>query len=142
MAYCTYTDVQSEFKNLVLGSTHALTSTEVTEFIEQASNYIDARIGLKYETPVTATAAISVLKMIAIWMVKKRILRILAVKGATKPEEQEGSTDLNPEQMLSDILSDKLLLVGADLATTGSGVRSYTYDNDIDPVFEKGTDQW
>ena len=65
MAYCTYTDVQSEFLKLDLSGNTKVTEAEVTEFIVQADYYIDSKLGNKYIVPARSNWRIMLLSCIS-----------------------------------------------------------------------------
>ena len=93
MAYSTNSDIQSEFKNLAYSSS-GITSAEVDEFIAQEDAYIDGRIGNKYDTPVTASNSVKILKTISIQLVAARVKTILAVKTGIPVTDQDSSSNL------------------------------------------------
>ncbi len=73
MAYSTNSDIQSEFKSLTYNS-NGITSAEVDAFIEQEDAFIDGIVGRKYETPVTGTYALRIMKTISVQLVASRVL--------------------------------------------------------------------
>ena len=144
MAYCTASDVQSEFKKLTVGASTPVTSTEITEFIVQADALINARLANRWITPITGTESLSIIKMISILLVKERIEKILSVKtgkpeGSQEQDEPAQDTGLG---MLNQIMDGKLLLTDATLANSKDGVSSYNVDNDIEATFDSTGDLW
>lgn len=141
MAYATYTDVQSEFKQIdFTASNSVLSTTEVAEFITQEEALLDGEVSQIYEIPVTGSQSISMMKMMTILMVKARIVDILAVKVGTSSPEQGSSGDAlrtRVEKMLEKIKKKTLLLPDATLLSSTGGIKSYNVDNDITPLFER-----
>lgn len=147
MAYCVASDVTSEFKRVDFSlANSAVTTAEVTEFISQADQFIDSKIGLKYEVPVTGANSLKILKQISIYLVAYRIKRILEVKVATPDPNAQDVQNQNLRQialdMLKDIVDGLLLLSDATLASSGNGVGSYAYSNDQVAQFDRDTEQW
>lgn len=143
MAYSTYSDVQNEFKNINF-TDGLITSAKVTEFISQADAYIDGRIGLIYDTPVTGTKSLSILKEISIGLVAQRISYILETKSITPKGDQYIPKNLieQAEKRLDMIENRRLLLSDASERSTQAGVASYSSSNDVERTFKQGTDQW
>lgn len=146
MAYCVIDDVKAEFKSITFtGSDAAVTEADVTEFIVQADAEINSRIGLRYQVPVTAEAtALSLLKMISIWLVSARIKEITEVKDVREEVNQDVKADSasRARKMLDQIAKGEINLIGATLASTADGVNSYVSANNVERVFKKDTDQW
>jgi hypothetical protein len=145
MAYCTYSDVQAEFKDITFSSTTAVKDSEVTEFIVQADARINAEIGKVYETPLASGEGLSLLKMISLQIVSKRIHEILKVKSGSDETDQKGSEEEEkdtPEKLLARIVSSDLKLVGATYLRSGNGVKSYTNDNAVSHLFERDVASW
>lgn len=145
MSYCTYSDVAAEFKNITFSASSSITDTEVTEFIAQADAYIDSRIGLKYQVPITGSASLKIVKRLSIWLVSARIKEILTVKlGQPIGEQETRSGDLN--QMANDELSlivkGQMTLSDSDLVSSADGVRSYAVDEDLEYEFSITDDNW
>ncbi len=143
MSYCLEADVLAEFKNLTLNSTN-VSSTNVTEWIAQADAYIDGKVGLKYEVPIAAAAALKIVKEIATYLVAARVKRKLDLDGGDSKVIQLTKGDLKKiaNEMLQEIIDGKLLLTGATLATSADGVRSFAVDEDEEHTFKKGEDQY
>lgn len=143
MAYASESDIESEFKDLDFSSSSAVTSNEVIQFLSDADAEINARLNGRYTVPITGTVALSIVKVMEIYLVKHRILEILKVKTGRAPEEQEGSKTYREMalDMIKDILENRLALYDA-VGVSGGGVASYNLTNDISPVFERDGDQW
>lgn len=152
MAYAVYTDVQSEFKKLTFDADSVISSSEVTEWITQSENYINAKIGLKYSVPVSATdspQSVSILKMVSIWLVADRIKEILTVRTGNSATEQTSDVKITyrdkAEKMLKDIVGGILPLPDATLGSTSDGVKSYSYteaQSDTPQTFQRAVRQW
>jgi len=144
MAYCTTANVQSEFKDITFSASTSITSTEISDFIDQADAEINGRVGLVYVTPITGSIALLIIKSISIGIVTQRVKDILAVKTGNPDVEQEGRTNsaIAARKMLDEIVSGKMLLTDAVKRSSGDGVKSYTSINNIEHVFEKETNQW
>ncbi len=143
MAYSLYTDVVNEFKNIDI-TNGVITETKINEFISQADAYIDGRIGLIYQTPVTGTNSLLILKKISIGLTAQRIANILELKSVVAEGDQAIPKDLIAEakEDLQLIVDRGLLLSDADEVTTTGGVSSYTGENTVERTFQQGTQQW
>lgn len=145
MAYSVTSDVASEFKKITFDANSSVTSTEVTEFISQIDAWIDGVLTSKYETPVTGTESLKILKMISIGLTVQRLIPILRVKTGVENLDQDTQSVVSRAQdLLKDIKKNDLILTDAVKKTTHEGFKSYTSDNSdtIDFTFKVGTDQW
>lgn len=148
MSYATTSDIQGEFKNITFSGSTAVTSTQVSGFLTDADAMINARLAPKYQVPITGSNSLVIVKLIAIKLVKHRILEIIKVKTGKTSEDQDSQGKKTLEEqafdLINDIVKDKLLLTDATLATTADGVRSYSNDNadSIPYVFQRGSKQW
>lgn len=151
--YADSADVQKEFKNLEYNS-QGVESTEVDEWATQESEYINSRIGLKYQTPVTVAAspkAFQILKQICIWLLAKRIQETLEVK-TTVPEGQQlvtgGDLRTLAEARLDKLVDGSAILLDAISNSSSKGISSFTAGTASPHVFQKGDpsrnikDQW
>lgn len=145
MAYCTYANVASEFKNTTFSATSPVTDTEVTDIITQTDAEIDARLSTVYQTPITGASSIILLKTISIYISAARVSKIIEIKTGESDKDQPRRVEerLAAEKMLQDIIKGVLPLVDATKKVSTGGVRSYTSDNTcIKPVFDVTKDQW
>lgn len=143
MAYCTNTDVSSEFKGITFSSSTPVTADEVTEFIAQSDAVIDGYLNNKYVTPITGASSLAIVKMISIYMVSKRVKAILRVKtGGTGETENRGDFEDMAKSLINDLKSSKLNLPDATLVQSGGGIDSYTNTNDVPHIFDRDKDQW
>ena len=143
MAYSTYEDVKSEFKGVDFGSSTPVTSTEVTGFIVQADALIDSLVSKRYETPITGSISLSIIKLISIWLVADRVSKILQVK-TTKEETKTADKSLYDKAMamLKAIIAGDLVLTDATVVSSGNGWASYANSNSLENEFKKGEPQW
>lgn len=144
MAYSTNALVASEFKSITFSTDTKIKSSEVDQWITEADEYIDARIGLVYSTPVTATKSLEVLKTISIGLVAQRVSRAMEIKSITPTGDQYIPKDLilEAKERLQMIVDRKLLLSDATEITTHGGVSSYSNDNTVTRKFDQTKDQW
>lgn len=146
MAYCSHTDVESEFKDLTLSASTSVTDTEVDAWCDQESSLIDGLIQNRYDVPVTGTAALLILKAIVIMLVKARLISVLSVKTPIDSTKQDPDSQKLKDQamkLLDLIAKGKLALVDAVLAGSGTGgMTSYLIDGDIEGNFDVVADNW
>jgi len=81
-AYCTVSEVQSEFNELNINS-GSLDSSEITRFIEEESGKIDTKLSKRYTLPITSSEGLLQLKKICIDFVANRICKILNIAPIT-----------------------------------------------------------
>ncbi len=149
MAYSLYTDVQSEFKTLPLSASSTVTINEVTEFISQEDAKIDAKLSVRYTTPITGTEALKLVKKISIDFTAYRIAKILDLKtDVPLPDSRviqvltNGGAYKESKNFLDDLASGKVPLPDATLNSPGPVVSSYNATNSIEPIFKRDTKQW
>lgn len=144
MAYCINTDVQNEFKSLPVGATGILTTDKIDGFIAQADAYIDGRLSTVYQTPITGSNSLLIVKQISIDLVAQRIAHIMEVKGITPKGDQYIPKNLGEkaENRLDMIVEKKILLSDATEVSTTGGVSSYTSENCVTRSFKQGEVQW
>jgi len=142
MAYSTNSDVVDEFKNL--DTTGKITLEKINSWILQADAYINGRIGLIYQTPVTGEESLEVLKEISIGFVAQRIAYVLETKSITPKGDQYIPKNLikQAEDRLSMIVNRKLLLSDATEVSTDAGVSSYSGENTVTRAFDQSKQQW
>lgn len=142
MAYSTNSDVVDEFKSL--DTTGKITLEKINTWIVQADAYINGRIGLLYQTPVTGAESVEILKEISIGFVAQRISRVLELKSITPKGDQYIPKDLikKAELRLQMIVDRKLLLSDADERSTQAGVSSYSSENTVNRAFKQEKTQW
>ena len=145
MAYCTDTEISSEFKDITFSASTAVKAAEVDDFIDQSSALIDGIISSKYEVPVVGSGSVLILKMICIWIVKARILSILSVKTPQDKTKQDpdGPTLLKQAMdMLKAIKKGDLVLNDATVVSSDDGMSSFLMNEDITYDNQVGVDNW
>ncbi len=147
--YCSIDDVEGEFKALQFTSQSAVTSNQVTDWIKQESAYINAKISLRYITPVTTTYedAFLILKRICVFRVAERVKNKLEVKSGNNQTDQEvkqPNYTRTPNTDLLDIAEGRLVLLNVPLVAANGAVSSpceAACDPDDCHVFD-GSQQW
>lgn len=149
MAYAVFGDIESEFKNISFAAGQALVESQVTEFISQEEAVINATISNRYETPITGTQALKVVKSITIAYVAYRVAKILNLKkdipipkGFVPQTLNEGSAFVKARKQLEAIQSGKIVLNDAVARSTEQGVKSYNSENSISSIWKRDTRQW
>ena len=143
MAYCTTDHVQEEFKDQTFTTSTKVTLADVTRFILESDALINSKLGLKYQTPITGTNALILMRMISVWLTKSRILDIFAVKTGRTETDQDGGTETaaKANKLLQDIVDGAVALSDATLLSSDYRISSYSLEHDLENVFEKGVDQ-
>ena len=152
-SYATPDNIASEFKDITFSTTTKVTTAEVTAFLTQADQEINATIGVKYKAPIiegTHPEAFDLLKSIAISIVAARVSDILKVKtpGPAIDQDSKGEKrEIWGRKMLSKLAKGTMLLLDSDGnqipgATTHDGVRSFNVNSDVKNLWKKGVDQW
>lgn len=151
MAYCAQSDIEADFKGISFASSGtAISTTQLAEFITQESYYIDARIGLRYATPVVAASypeAYSILKRICVFRVSERVRNVIEVKSnASQKNEADEKYSKNrirtPNDDLDLIVKGLLVLKDVPLLSTNNGLNSFNVDEGISPTFKVNKQQW
>lgn len=147
MPYCLFTDIQSDFKNIVFTATSSVTEAEVVEAIRQESEFIDGMICSVYQTPVLpgpSPKATLILKRIAIFLTSDRVRHILYTKTGTDSKDQDTkglhSFSRNPNKSLLQIQEGTLKLI--DAVELSSNIGFDTGEKCCDPLFDPCKDQW
>jgi hypothetical protein len=150
MAYCTQADIEAEFKGITFSASGTVvTTTQLAEFIDQESTYIDARAGLRYVMPVLSASypdAYKILKRICIFRVSQRVKNKMEVK---REETQKSSEEkyiqnkvMTPNDDLDLIVKGLLLLKNVPLAAKNGGVNSFNVSTCVKHVFDTTKQQW
>lgn len=148
MAYTTEALVKAEFREISIGASTLVTSSDVTEFISQADAEVNAAVAVKYEVPIDATEhpySFPLVRQASTWLVAHRVGQILQIKSIVEQVNQEGaviSLRDRAEKMLEAIRSGKLILSDADPSTTEVGVSDYNSANAVSPLFDVETEQF
>ena len=148
----SYTDVdlvKSEFRSLEVTANSAVSESDVETFIAQSENYINAKIGHRYQLPITKVSnpvGHSILSLIATYMVVCRIKRVLEVKNVVREADQiVKNVDYCKEakDMLDEVVNGKLTLPDSPVAADSTGgVDSFNVQNDTPYDFKTSGKQW
>lgn len=145
MAYCTKDQVADEFNGSVsFGVTTSPTATTVDRWIAEADVLIDAKVGLRYDTPITDPTDLILIRMISVLLVSARVRKRLNRTGPDNENAKVKVSDSMSEanKMLNDIVKGLTNLPGSSLANSEAGVSSYTVGLEDPHTFKKGEDQW
>lgn len=145
MSYCTAAQVADEFNGTItFSASTSPTATTVQNWIDEANQLIDAKVGLRYVVPITASNDLITLRTIALYLVSARVRRRLNRIGPEKETSKVKSadTDTIAMKMLNDIVAGLTLLPGSTLASSKVGVSSFNVDNGVPHRFKRGVDQW
>ena len=148
MSYCSVSDIQADFKAIVFNSTANVTDTAVTQFIVEASALIDAYVGQRWVTPITADATSQALmSLFARTLVSDRVRGIIANKQQTNTDanqqvKSDGYSAKDVMKALNDIKNGDMALSGATLILANAGFKSNNYLRNEQPVFQKDRRQW
>lgn len=121
MGYCTATDVQDYFLNMVFSETTSITKTKVDNIIAKRSDYIDSVLTSKYTVPLTDTKDLAIIKDICSRLVAGEIDEINNFSTAISVEVKKGR-DLKKEA-LADL--DKIISGEIKLKTPLSSVEGF-----------------
>ena len=93
--------------------------------------------------------SVPILKKICIDLVTFRITKILSIKNAFAiPESKiiqeitEGTAYRRALKLLDEIKKGEINLIGVERVQQFGAMKSYCKENNIQPIFEKETDQW
>jgi len=143
--YCNEADVKAEFKSLVIDANTAVSTTDVASFIIQTNALIDSYVSKRYVLPITGDG-LEVLKLIAISMIAERIRGIMEVKQPSSKDAVQSVRRMYDAktimQMLKDIVSGDLTLIGATPLESGGGLYSENAATGVKPFFRKDRTQW
>lgn len=147
MAYCTATEVASEFKGMTFSATTSVTDTEVAAFIAREDAFIDSRVALKYTVPVTGASSLLIMKKVCLNLVVGKIKNIMSVKTGDPKADQGGPGDGLIEAamgLLKMIVDEDILLKDAVAAGVSSPVKSYLSNGGgaYTPKFDIESTQW
>ena len=147
MSYCEVADVEARFKNLNFTATTQVTLDQVTEWIDDNTNYINAKIRTRYSTPVTVDdqpEAFSILKKICTLLTAAEVEEVLRdsqplakgsdSKNGSKVESRATRWRKQADKDLEAIEKGDLVLYETSSSTT---TRFYNSNvaNDRKPVF-------
>ncbi len=146
MSYCDQAAVAEEINGLTAFTTTSNpTLTTVQNWIAQVDALIEAKVGLRYVTPVTATAALAVLEAIAVMMVSSKVRRRLNRSGPSSDVAGKvivTDTWDQAQKMLDKIVNGEMKLDGAELINSEAGVSAFSTSLCTPHVFKKDCEQW
>lgn len=149
MSYATETEVKSLFRDFADNAEAAVTTAEITIFLDNTSEVIDAKIGTLYSLPITGPKSLKILKQINMFMAagivddilnnyaeadkkptwdKKAMALLLALVPAT------GKDGKQPEPTMK--LSD------SEYLGTSTQKGKISVQSTSEPIFKKGSDNW
>ena len=146
--YCTEKEVIAEFKNLTVTKDTAISTGDITSFIQQSEALINSYVSNRYTLPIEITSeGFLLLKMISIAMVAERIRGIMEVKQASAKDALQTVRRLLDSktifQMLKDIRDGNIVITGAaPIINNGSTLYSETQAQSITPQFKRNVRQW
>ena len=149
MAYASQTDIEAELKGITFGASTSVTATQLTAWIDQESNYIDAKISLRYVAPVLIgdyPEAYSILNRICIFRVTERVKNKLEVKSNVSQLDSEEKYTENyirtPNHDLEAIVKGNLLLKDVPLINANGLVNYFHTDSGDCHTFDTSKQQW
>lgn len=147
MSYCTFTDVQSDFKNTQFTASSLVTSGAVTQFITEASALIDSYVGSRYVTPITGTMSLALMSLFCRTLVSDRVRGIMANKqqvatDANQQVKSDGFSAKDVMKALNDLKDGVSTLTDAVLLNQNASFFSNNNSNGVNPRFNKQRRQW
>ena len=149
MSYCEVSDIESEFKNLKFTSDTLVTVSDIQGFIAEYDALINAYVGAKYVTPITADEdSVTLMRLFSRTLTADRVKKRLEVKQDTN---KSANQDVRGAYSTKDVMASlnaikkgELPLSGATLLlNSGQGTfYSENVENNVTPVFQKDVDQW
>ncbi|GIX06977.1 MAG: hypothetical protein KatS3mg115_1380 [Candidatus Poribacteria bacterium] len=124
MAYCTLSDVQSLFANVVFDAASPVSDAEIeTVHIPTATAYIDARLRPVYALPITASTDLELLRLIAMHLVAGIVAEIL-YETSSHPNEQASARRHREwaEGILDRLLRGEMALEAERISLVNAGV--------------------
>ena len=141
--YCTVENTEKWFPGTAFDSETKLKSTQIGEFITGHSAAIDSRINALYETPITGTVALAIVKDICEWMSITDMEAIL-LSGLGARGENLKPIDYYQRAMdkLDMIESGELDLTDAVKRSAENNFYNDHAANSREFVMKMGVDQW
>jgi len=146
--YCTSADIVENMKGVSFSANSAVTSTALTNMIDQESATIEAHIQAKYALPITDATALLFLKKICIDLVVYRVTKVLQPKevisapdGKVEQEISAPSAYRNALGMLRALMNGKAQLP-LESKKSINFISSTAVDNDTSTVFKHDEQQW
>jgi hypothetical protein len=148
MAYCTKEQVADEFNGIAaFSSTTNPTGDTVDRWIAEADALINAKVGLRYITPIVAANDLLVIRIISIMLVSARVRRRLNRQGPDGETSKVKVADTLDQamKMLESIVKGTTNLDGGSvLKSAGGSTNSYQVNHAVScpHTFRKDCDQW
>lgn len=147
MSYCTFTDIESDFKGIVFAPGQMVTDTAVTQFIAEAAAYINSYVGSRYVIPIADTEGLALMSLFARTLVSDRIRGILSNKQATNVDanqnvKAQGMSTSDVIKALTAIRDGITPIPGATLILANAGFFSNNQANNEQPRFQKNVKSW
>ena len=124
MAYSTVADVQKLFANITFDGTTPVTDADITNVhIPNADAYIDARLRRFYETPITASGDLGLLRLISMNLAAGFVAEVL-YETSSQPNDQASARRHREtaERLLDGVLRGDLTLETARRPIADAGV--------------------
>jgi len=141
MALITYQDVENEM-SVTFSTTTTPTLNIVNNLITRSEALIQGYLKERYGdlSSITDATALTILKDIALALVVGKLNRIIKEIRRLTNEEEETTTSGISEAMkkLREIRDGKLILGNA----TSNASQTIQYDEDMEPTYEKGEEDW
>lgn len=141
--YCTVAQVQGWFKGVTFSTDTNPTLAKVNEIITRKSVYIDTRLDVVYETPITGANSLLLVQEICEFLVIADVEAIMKTGlgrtgDATKPVDYR---KLGEDKIKRLETSESAL--GDAVSRSSNEFANYNEDNSVDdPVFKKDSTQW
>ena len=143
MAYCTIDDVQKMLKWFEFSATSKITTTEVnTLWIPEADETIDSKLQRVYETPITNSSDIEILKYISCRMVACEIAHVLVLQADGEISEIVNRWCLEAKERLEEILKQEILLPNSTLKDSTNGGRLYSFTAHGNDTYDAPDPKW
>jgi len=153
MSYTSQSAVISEIRGLEVDTDTVVTTSDISEWITQADAYINGRLSAYYETPITGSEALSIVKTIATYKVVHRVKNKLELtsENSDKKQDVQANLDRQAEKMLEQLLPKMesgalrepiLKLPGATVVSRSPETAAISSYQALTPTFEKGGDNW
>lgn len=143
MAYATATQIASEAKlsGAFSASTNP-TDTKVAEIIAEVEADIDSVISTRYVVPLSNASDILIARGISVVLCAERVREIMGFTVSANIEQQNITTLADKARTkLQAIVEGRMKLNATEVSST-AGVRSYTRENGVTPVFDRSIKQW
>lgn len=141
--YATAVQIASEFKFTTFDANTPVTPTELDEWSEQFSRTLDGYLIKQYDVPITGVNSLSVVSLLVRGWVAGRAARILnSTVGIGETELNKAfSLEKFSNQWIKDFKAGCIEFEDAKQKDR-LAPKSFNQANAIDPLWEKGVDQW